>query len=98
MLTLFTVQGAFSFSKQNFFSTRRVYNFLMPPSTMERPRVAAPEKFKSPEEELAYLRERVALKEGELNAMSNRFEKDRIGKREVAEYGEHPPATILHET
>jgi len=63
---------------------------------MERPR-AAPEKFKSPEEELAYLRERVREKEAELEAPKNRFEGDRIAKREVAEYAQVPQATILHE-
>jgi hypothetical protein len=65
---------------------------------MERPRVASQEKFKSAEEELAYLREKVAEKEREMESAPNRFEKDRIAKREVAEYAEHPAATILHET
>src|ERR1700722_12642341 len=69
----------------------------MPPAMMERPKVASPEKFKSPEEELQYLRERVAEKERELEASPSRFEKDRIAKREVAEYGEAPTATVLHE-
>src|ERR1700691_6619656 len=69
----------------------------MPPSTMERQKIASPEKFRSPEEEIAYLRERVAEKERELESAPNRFEKDRIAKREIAEYAEHPPATILHE-
>ncbi|MDR3571947.1 MAG: TraM recognition domain-containing protein [Candidatus Pacebacteria bacterium] len=69
----------------------------MPPSTMERPRVAAQEKFKSPEEELKYLRERIAEKERELEAAPNRFEKDRIAKREIAQYAELTPAKILHE-
>lgn len=65
---------------------------------MERPKVAAPEKFKSPQEELAYLREKVAQKEAELENPENRFEQDRIAKREIAEYGNIPTATILHET
>jgi len=65
---------------------------------MERPKVASPEKFKSPEEELQYLREKVAEKEREMESGPNRFERDRIAKREIAEYSEHPPATILHET
>src|ERR1700722_20669602 len=69
----------------------------MPPATMERPKVASTEKFKSPQEEIAYLREKVAEKERELETGPNRFEKDRIAKREIAEYAEHPPATILHE-
>ncbi len=65
---------------------------------MERPRAATPEKFKSPEEELQYLRERVREKEQELEAAPSRFERDRITKREVAEYADVPAATILHET
>jgi len=64
---------------------------------MERQRGTAPEKFKTPEEELQYLRERVAQKERELEAAPNRFEKDRIAKREVAEYSDIPTAKILHE-
>ena len=68
----------------------------MPP-TLERAKVAAPEKFKSPEEELSYLRQRVAEKEGELEAAHNRFESDRIARREVAVYAEMPAATVLHE-
>lgn len=54
-------------------------------------------KFKSPEEELQYLRERVREKEQELEAAPNRFESDRIAKREVAEYAQVPQATVLHE-
>ncbi len=68
---------------------------------LEKPRGhsgAAVEKFKSPEEELAYLRERVREKEAQLEAPSNRFETDRIAHREVASYAETPAATILHET
>ena len=64
---------------------------------MEQPRVAAQEKFKSPEEELAYLRERVREKEREIEVAPNRFESDRIAKREIAQYGQTHPATILHE-
>src|SRR3989344_6611059 len=69
----------------------------MPPM-MEKPRSAALEKFKSPEEELAYLRERVREKEAEMDAPNNRFETDRIARREVAAYADVPAATILHET
>ena len=64
---------------------------------MEKPRGAAPDKFKSPEEELAYLRERVAEKEAEMETQGSRFESDRIAKREIATYASLPPATILHE-
>ncbi len=65
---------------------------------MERPRVALPEKFKSPEEELAYLRERVAEKERELELPKDKQESERIAKREIAEYAGVPAARILHET
>ncbi|QQG38174.1 MAG: ATP-binding protein [Candidatus Kaiserbacteria bacterium] len=74
----------------------------MPPSTMERPirQLAEPqsEKFKTPEDELRYLRERVKEAEAQLEAAPNRFESDRIAKREVAAYAEIPQATILHES
>src|SRR3989344_398192 len=70
----------------------------MPPSMVEKPRPAASLKFKSPEEELAYLRLRVREKEQELETAPNRLESDRIAKREVAAYGEVHPATVLHET
>ena len=67
---------------------------------MERPKVASQEstaKFRSPEEELAYLRGKVAEKEREIDAAPNKFEGDRIARREIATYAEHPPAQILHE-
>ncbi len=65
----------------------------------ERPRMAAAqEKFKSPEEELAYLRERVKEQEKALEVEPNAFEKERIAKREIATYADAPAATILHET
>ena len=74
----------------------------MPPA-MEKARPpaggasVAVEKFKSPEEELAYLRKRVKEKESELEMPGNRFEGDRIAKREIAEYAQIPQATVLHE-
>ncbi|HEY4488341.1 MAG TPA: TraM recognition domain-containing protein [Candidatus Paceibacterota bacterium] len=70
----------------------------MPPAAMERPKVVALEKFKSPEEELAYLRERVAEKERELELPKDKIESERIAKREIAEYADVPAAKILHET
>jgi hypothetical protein len=70
----------------------------MPPLVKERIRVSAEsKKFVSPEEELAYLRERVKEKERELDVSGNRFEKERIARREIAEYADTPSATILHE-
>ncbi|MDP2649149.1 MAG: hypothetical protein Q8P19_04635, partial [bacterium] len=75
----------------------------MPP-TMEKAKPpvggapAAVEKFKSPEEELTYLRERVRQQEAKLEAPNSKFEHDRIAHREVATYAEVPAATILHET
>lgn len=66
--------------------------------TKERLKAAPTEKFKSPEEELAYLREKVREKEEEMEAPKNKFESDRIAKREIASYADTPAATILHET
>lgn len=77
------------------------YTFLMPPSTglSERPRATSHEapKFKSAEEELAYLRERVKEKETQLGVVDNRVESDRIARKELQTYAAAPPVTILHE-
>lgn len=68
----------------------------MPPRTGER--LKAPSfTFKDPQEELAFLRARVAEKEQELETAGNDFERERIARREVAEYGATPPAAVLHE-
>lgn len=65
---------------------------------MSKERVSVtPEKFRSPEEELAYLRERVREKEAELDLPKSEEESERIARREVAAYAEMPVATILHE-
>ena len=71
----------------------------MPPHATigERPKLASAEKFRTPYEELAYLRERVREKEEELELPKNRVEQDRIAKREVKEYAERPAETVLHE-
>ncbi|HXK38507.1 MAG TPA: hypothetical protein VJ043_00235, partial [Candidatus Paceibacterota bacterium] len=69
----------------------------MPPRMTEHAPSAAFQKFKSPEEELAYLRKRVSDKERELDTPKNRTESDRIAKREIAEYSTIPAATIIHE-
>ena len=66
----------------------------------ERP-LAAPQlqqKFTSPEEELAYLRARVAEKEKELEVVGNKEEHERIAKREIIEYAATPVPVVLHET
>ncbi|PIR86356.1 hypothetical protein COU13_01395 [Candidatus Kaiserbacteria bacterium CG10_big_fil_rev_8_21_14_0_10_43_70] len=55
-------------------------------------------KFKSPQEELQYLRERVKAKEEELDIRKNSFESSRIARREVIKYEETPAKDILHET
>ncbi|MCR4280794.1 MAG: hypothetical protein NUV88_00455, partial [Candidatus Kaiserbacteria bacterium] len=67
------------------------------PMAGERPHLAPQEKFKSPQEELAYLRQRVSDKERELDTPRNRLESDRIAKREIAEYASIPTASIIHE-
>jgi hypothetical protein len=58
---------------------------------------AASERFISPEEELAYLRERVKSQEAALQVRESPLESERITKREVAEYAAVPAARILHE-
>ncbi|MEK7098808.1 MAG: TraM recognition domain-containing protein [Patescibacteria group bacterium] len=68
----------------------------MPPKTNVWER-SATQKFKSPEEELAYLRARVAEKEQELEIPGSKFERDRIAKREIQEYAATPEPQILHE-
>jgi len=75
-----------------------IITFMPPSMAKERLPHASAEKFKSPQEELAYLRERVAEKEAEMEAPGNQFEKDRIAKREIATYADTPAATVLHET
>jgi len=70
----------------------------MPPRSAERPRSAAPERFKTPEEEIAYLRERVAQQERALEIPANAHESQRVAKREIAAYADVPSAKILHET
>lgn len=65
---------------------------------MERPRPAGPEKFSSPQEELAYLRQRVADQEKRLDVPGNAFEHERLAKREIETYADVPAAKILHET
>ena len=56
------------------------------------------ERFKTPEEELMYLRERVRLKEKELDIQSSDFERERLAKKEIAHYQEVPAEEVLHET
>ena len=64
----------------------------------ERPLSYAPvDKFKSPQEELAYLRARVAEKERELEATGNAMEHERIAKREIVEYAAAPAPVVIHE-
>src|SRR6185503_6932313 len=76
----------------------------MPPrtTTAERPRqpaggtVAETPKFKSPEEELAFLRAQVKDKEAQLET-SSQLDRDRIAKREVAQYAATPAQHVLHQ-
>ncbi len=66
----------------------------------ERSRISldTPQRFTTPEEELVYLRKRVAEKEKELGVHDDSFERERIAKREIERYDETPPAEVLHET
>ena len=60
----------------------------------------APEtsKFRTPQEEIAYLRERIKQKEQELALPEANFEQERIAKREIARYADMAPTAVLHET
>ena len=55
-------------------------------------------KLRSPEEELAFLRERIRMKERDLDNDSSSFESARIAKKEIAQYEAMPAGEILHET
>lgn len=69
----------------------------MPPrGTGEKFPIASAKKFTNPEEELAYLRARVAETERELES-GGAEGSERIAKREIAAYAETEPHTILHE-
>ncbi|MEK7627898.1 MAG: TraM recognition domain-containing protein [Patescibacteria group bacterium] len=68
------------------------------PPVETSPYVAQPQKFRTPEEEIAYLRSRIAEKEKELGAKPTPFEHERIAKREIVQYGEETPSQVLHET
>lgn len=64
----------------------------------ERPRIIQETiKFKSPEEELAFLRQQVKEKEAQLEVGESQLEKDRIAKREVAAYAATPAHQVLHD-
>lgn len=73
----------------------------MPSAKEATPIVAASpaaERFRTPEEELAYLRERVRIKQEELENGGSNFEKDRIAKRELVHYQDTPSDDVLHPT
>ena len=65
----------------------------------EKPRVVAVEapKFKTPQEELAFLREQIKQKERQMETGQSQGERDRIAKRELGVYAQTPPQAILHE-
>jgi len=66
-------------------------------TTSEGSSVATDERFSTPEEELAYLRERVRAKEGELETHKTDFERDRLAKKEIANYQDAPVDDVLNE-
>ncbi len=59
--------------------------------------VEAVQKFQSPQEELAFLRERIKQKEAEIGVSGDNFERQRIAHREVREYQDTPAQDVLHE-
>jgi hypothetical protein len=59
------------------------------------------QKFSSPEEEIAYLRERIAARERELLSRSGEVDHadyETIARAELREYAEHPPETVLEKS
>ncbi len=66
---------------------------------MESPQLHSQEyKFNSPEEELAYLREKVALRERELTARGAETHHDSIVSDAIKDYASVPAKSILHES
>lgn len=60
----------------------------------------APGPFRTPEEEIAYLREQIAAKERELLSRGveiDRADHETIARRELQEYGEHRAENVLHQ-
>lgn len=55
-------------------------------------------KFRTPQEEIAYLRERIKEKNKELETPENRFEHNRLARREIDRYAEIYPSDILYAT
>ncbi len=66
-------------------------------ATPEVASASVTEGFHTPEEELAYLRERVRIKESELEGHGTSFERDRLAKREVTHYQDTPSEAVLHD-
>ena len=54
------------------------------------------EKFETPEQELAYLREQIAIKEKMLADGGTSFDREKVARQAVAAYAEKSPADILH--
>ncbi|MES2436527.1 MAG: DUF87 domain-containing protein [Patescibacteria group bacterium] len=66
---------------------------------MENPNLLQPEqKFSSPEEELAYLRNQVAVRERELMARGAEVTRDEVISDKVKDYSYAPTQAVLHET
>ena len=57
-----------------------------------------PQKFRTAQEEIAYLKDRIAEKEKELDVPASDFERARVAKREIQQYAETPAPAVLHET
>jgi len=60
--------------------------------------VASQEKFKSPEEEIAFLREQIAARERELlsrNKEVDQSDRETVGKEVMQQYAEHDPSVVL---
>ena len=56
------------------------------------------EKFKTPEEELNFLRAEVERRERELKEKGLESSRERLSQEEVRHYRETPPEAVLHES
>ncbi|MDP6527290.1 MAG: TraM recognition domain-containing protein, partial [Candidatus Pacebacteria bacterium] len=52
-------------------------------------------KFSTPEEEIAFLREQVALKERQIESSDNNIERERIARKNIEEYKAQAPEEVL---
>jgi hypothetical protein len=65
---------------------------------MEKHSGAVLERFSSPEEELSFLREQIALKEKELSEKQHVVDREKLVEEQISKYRDTLPAQVLEET